>query len=312
MKYYMGPGLWEPTIEDLSAAGHERVEALEDAEAYIFTSGNPRDFPSELPESITFVQYGFTGVNHLIKAGLIEEGGVRWANTAGAFAVPVAESALGLLLGQAHQHKAAATHATWSAGAKLDEDQAWLYSPKGQDPKEVAIFGAGGIGKALISMLKPFGCRITAVNRTGNEVEGADRTVAIDDAEDVWGSADFIVLIMPLTDLTRGMVDKEKFKAMKDSAILVNVGRGPLVVTDDLVWALENGEIAGAGLEVVDPEPLPDGHPLWSLPNCTMTPHIAASELVAQWHIGDIFLDNVAALEAGERMPTEVDPAAGY
>ena len=97
-------------------------------------------------------------------------------------------------------------------------------------------------------------------------VEGADEVVPMDKADHVWGSADFIFCILPATKDTEGLIDAAAFRAMKPSAIFINVGRGSTVVTDDLVDALREGEIAGAGLEVVDPEPLPDDHPLLSLP----------------------------------------------
>lgn len=308
MKYFMGPRIWENTAAAIDAAGFERVDDITQADAYIHTSHRP-DVP-ELPDNIRFVQYCYTGVNHLIDAGVI--GDIPWTNTAGAFASPVAESALGLLLSQAHHHKRFALEASWAGAKELDKTQAWLYTRPLAEPKEVAIFGAGGIGKRLIELLQPFGVRITAVNNSGRAVPGADETIAMADADPVWGRADFIVLILPLTPQTRGLVDAKKFAQMKKSAILVNVGRGATVVTDDLVAALESGEIAGAGLEVMDPEPLPDGHPLYSLPNATLTPHIAASFGVAQWHVAEVFIDNARALERGEDLPTRIDPSRGY
>lgn len=307
----MGPYVWEETVRQLDAAGFERGDDLADAEIYVNTTPNPKKIP-EIPDSVAFVQHCFTGVDQLIAAGVIRAGGPRWANTAGAFARPVAESALGLMLSQAHHHKRFALAGTWDVARELDETQAWLYSPPAATPKEVAIVGAGGIGRELIALLRPFGVDITAVNRSGRDVPGADRTLAMADADAVWSSADFIVLILPLTDETRGLVDAAKFRAMKSSAILVNVGRGATVVTDDLVAALETGEIAGAGLEVMDPEPLPDGHRLFELPNATLTPHMAASYGVAQWHVADVVKANVEALKAGRPLVTEVDPKAGY
>lgn len=309
MKYFMGPETWQPTVDDLSAAGHERVENLADAEVYVNTTPSPRRIP-EMPDNIGWVQHCFTGVNQLIDAGLITPEGLPWCNSAGAFAKPVAECALGLLLSQAHQHKAFAQAGTWSVAKELDEAQEWIYDQQG--PKKVAILGAGGIGKQLIALLKPFGVHITAVNRSGRPVEGADEVVAMADAAHVWGEADVIFCILPATQETEGLIDAGKFRAMKSSALFINVGRGSTVVTDDLVDALREGEIAGAGLEVVDPEPLPDDHPLLSLPNCTMTPHIGATKHVAQYHMGDIFNANAAAWEKGEPMPTQVDPEAGY
>ena len=296
---------------DIDSAGHQEVDSIDQAQVYINTTPDPQEIP-KMPANIEFVQHCFTGVNQLIDAGVITDDGVPWCNAAGAFAQPVAESALGLLLSQAHHHKRFALEATWDGAREIDESQAWLYTPKGHTPKKVAIFGAGGIGQELISMLQPFGVHITAVNRSGRQVAGADVTVALADATSVWSEADFIVLIMPLTEETNGLVDAAKFKAMKKSAILINVGRGKLVNTDDLVDALRSGEIAGAGLEVVDPEPLPDDHPLWGLKNCTMTPHLGASWQVADFHLGEIFNANAAAWEEGKPLPTHIDPKAGY
>ena len=296
---------------DIDSAGHQEVDSIDQAQVYINTTPDPQEIP-KMPANIEFVQHCFTGVNQLIDAGVITDDGVPWCNAAGAFAQPVAESALGLLLSQAHHHKRFALEATWDGAREIDESQAWLYTPKGHTPKKVAIFGAGGIGQELISMLQPFGVHITAVNRSGRQVAGADVTVALADATSVWSEADFIVLIMPLTEETNGLVDAAKFKAMKKSAILINVGRGKLVNTDDLVDALRSGEIAGAGLEVVEPEPLPDDHPLWGLKNCTMTPHMGASWQVADFHLGEIFNANAAAWEEGKPLPTHIDPKAGY
>lgn len=309
MRYFMGPDVWAPTVQDIDTAGHKRVESLDEAEVFVNTSSDPAAVP-DLPENIQWVQYCFTGVNHLIEAGIIRSDGVPWCNSAGAFAKPVAESALGLLLSQAHHHKAFALAKSWWVAKELDESQAWLYDQQG--PTRVLIVGAGGIGKQLIAYLRPFGVHITAVNRSGRAVEGADVTIPIERVDQDWGEADFVINILPATAATEHFFDAEIFRAMKDSAVFVNVGRGSTVVTDDLVEALREGSIAGAGLEVVDPEPLPEGHPLYDLPNATMTPHMGASFQVAEHHMGAIFNANAAAWERGEPMPTRVDPDAGY
>ena len=309
MRYFMSPDVWAPTVQDIDAAGHKRVESLAEAEVFVNTSSDPAAVP-DLPEKIQWVQYCFTGVNHLIEAGIIRSDGVPWCNSAGAFAKPVAESALGLLLSQAHHHKAFALAKSWSVAKELDESQAWLYDQQG--PQHVVIVGAGGIGTQLIAYLKPFGVHITAVNRSGRAVGGADVTISIEQVDQVWGEADFVINVLPATAATEHFFDAEIFRVMKDSAVFVNVGRGSTVVTDDLVEALREGSIAGAGLEVVDPEPLPDGHPLYDLPNATMTPHMGASFQVAEHHMGAIFNANAAAWERGEPMPTRVDADAGY
>ena len=117
------------------------------------------------------------------------------------------------------------------------------------------------------------------------------------------------------TTLAQVLEDAEKDEVlgkMKSNAVVVNVGRGQLVVTDDLVAALRDGVIAGAAMDVTEPEPLPENHPLWRMPNATITPHIAATARIARKMIAPQIVDNAAAFEAGERMPTEVDVEAGY
>ncbi|WIM70326.1 D-isomer specific 2-hydroxyacid dehydrogenase family protein [Corynebacterium suedekumii] len=303
MKFTMYPGVWDNVVAEVEEAGHEFVSDLHQAEFLIYAGGR---LPDPLPENIGFVQFVFSGIDRLVDAGVIQPG-TRWANAAGAYGRPVAEIAMTLLLAQLHQVKAAGMAASFQARGPIDAAQGWLF-----DGPTVAIVGAGGIADGLIPMLRPFGVRIIAVNRSGRAVEGADETVAMADAEWVWSEADAFVLAMPLTEQTRGVVDAERFAQMKESAVVVNVGRGELIVTDDLVEALRTGQIAGAAMDVTDPEPLPDGHPLWRLPTCTITPHIAATGRIASRLITPTILANAAAFEAGERMPTEVHLRKGY
>ncbi|CAB0722129.1 reductase [Corynebacterium diphtheriae] len=234
----MGPHVWQRTIADLEALGHQRVDTLEHAEAYINTESRPLRIPT-IPDSVSFVQHCFTGVNQLIDAHVITDTGVRWANMAGGFAQPVAESALGLMLSQAHHHKAFALAGTWRVARDLDRSQQWLHSVG--EPRCVVIFGAGGIAQELIRLLQPFGVHVIAVNRSGRGVAGADETFAMKDAHGLWSRGDFIVNILPLTQETKGLVDRDVFAQMKPSAIFINVGRGATVVTDDLVDALHHG-----------------------------------------------------------------------
>lgn len=305
MKFTMHPERWDEVIAEVEEAGHTHVPDPADADFLIF-NGRARDFPDPLPEGIRFIQWPFAGVDHLIARGVMTPS-VRWANAAGVYARPVAEVALGLIIAQFHQFKATTRAGSFAHKEKVEATQQWLFRDK-----TVALFGAGGIARELIGMLRPFNVRTIAVNRSGREVAGADETFALDSAGDVWGRADIVVLSMPLTDQTRGLVDAEKLRLMKDSALLVNVGRGALVDTDDLVQALNDAQIAGAAMDVTDPEPLPEGHPLWTMDNVLISPHIAAPAEVARMLIGEQVIANAAAFERGEPMPTEVDVEAGY
>ena len=124
--------------------------------------------------------------------------------------------------------------------------------------------------------------------------------------------ADVIVSTLPLTPETRGLMNKAFFDAVKRGALFINVGRGGTVVTDDLVAALEDGRLGGAGLDVTDPEPLPAGHPLWRAPNVIITPHVAAGlagDDEARWLVAR---ENLRRYARGGRLLSEVDLAKGY
>lgn len=305
MKFAMLPRVWETTVKTLEAAGHTFVENLEDAD-FLFFNGMGKHFPEELPKNIKFVQNAFSGMDSLAESGKLTSD-VRWANAAGLYGQTVAESTLGLILTQYHQHVAITRAKTWKVRPEIDAGTRWLHNDK-----TVAIVGAGGIAEVLIPMLRPFGVHIIAVNHSGREIESADETYPVAQVDEVWGRADIVVLLMPLTKKTHHMVNADVFKKMKNDAIIVNVGRGPLVDTDDLVAALESGEIAGAALDVTDPEPLPDGHPLWEMDNVLITPHTANTDERIRTLVGELAAKNAESFMKDGSLITEVDPEAGY
>ncbi|TDB77310.1 2-hydroxyacid dehydrogenase [Micromonospora sp. KC723] len=139
--------------------------------------------------------------------------------------------------------------------------------------KRVLIVGAGSIGTAVRARLAPFDVEFTLVARTARPAEGVH---AVDDLSRLLPAADVVVLLVPLTDATRGMVDERFLAAMPDGALLVNAARGPVVRTDALVAEVSGGRLRAA-LDVTDPEPLPAEHPLWRLPHVLLTPHVAGS-----------------------------------
>jgi phosphoglycerate dehydrogenase-like enzyme len=161
-------------------------------------------------------------------------------------------------------------------------------------------------------MLVPFEVRVVAVNRSGREVPGAERTVTIDHLPEVLRDADYVVLAASTTDETKGMFDAAMLARMKSDAWLINVARGALVDTDALVDALDEGVIGGAALDVTAPEPLPDGHPLWSLDNALITPHVANTWVMGLPALRGLVTRNVARFAAGVELEGLVDPALGY
>lgn len=176
----------------------------------------------------------------------------------------------------------------------------------------VTVIGAGGITESLLRLLEPWRTKTTVVRRTLEPLPGAARTVSMEQAHDAVANADVVVLAAALTAETRGMVDSAFLAAMHDDAWLVNVARGGLVVTDDLVEALVQGSIAGAALDVTDPEPLPDGHALWDLDNCIITPHVGNTPEMGLPLIAERVRQNVERWIAGDELIGLVDVEAGY
>lgn len=308
MKFTMLPTPWEETVAALTEAGHDYQEELSGAEFLVY-HGDAPSFP-DLPDSVRWVQVAYAGVDALAEAGILSASpGVRWANAAGLYADSVAEGTLGLMLGATHFHKAVTLARTWDIQGRVWRGVRFLY-----EDATVAIIGAGGIGRRLIELLAPFGAQIIAVNHSGREVPGADEVVRIADVweKKVWGRADYVVTLAPLTEETRGLVNAEVLAAMKPTAILVNAGRGPLVDTEALVAALTERQIAAAALDVTDPEPLPDGHPLWGIDTCLITPHSTNVPRIMKERLGELTVANAAAFQERGELTTEVDASRGY
>ncbi len=179
--------------------------------------------------------------------------------------------------------------------------------------KTMLVVGLGGIGTETARRAHALGMEIIATRNS--KPEGPDFVSKVGlppDLKDFIPEADVVVNALPLTDKTRDLFDADHFDLMKDSALFINVGRGGTVVTDDLVAALENGRIAGAGLDVTYPEPLPPGHSLWQAPNTIITPHVATRsdlEGEARWRV---VRENLRRYAAGEPMLSVVDPERGY
>jgi phosphoglycerate dehydrogenase-like enzyme len=184
---------------------------------------------------------------------------VTLCNAVGVHDASTAELAVGLMI---------AAQRELPAHVRAQDSGRWeLRMTRALADSRVLIIGAGNIARAIDRRLQPMQCATTLVGRTARA-----GVRAVDELPDLLPNADIVVLILPLNDATRGMVDKQFLARMADGALLVNMARGPIVVTDDLVEAVAAGRIRAA-LDVTDPEPLPAGHPLWSLPGVIVTPH---------------------------------------
>ena len=179
--------------------------------------------------------------------------------------------------------------------------------------RTVLIVGLGGIGTQAAKRAHGLGMRVIATR--GSRREGPDYVEYVglaDEVNDLAAQADVVINAAPLTDRTRGMFDSEFFAAMKPTAYFISIGRGASTVTDDLVAALINGELAGAGLDVTDPEPLPEGHALWTMPRVIISPHSGGRSDKGRDRLFLLVQENLRRYVAGEALYSVVDIERGY
>lgn len=291
-----------PAVAELEAAverGGGTVSEAARADALVLVEGNNL-LEVPLHDGIRWVQSSSAGNDHLICAGLVDESRV-WTSAAGVYARPIAEHVLGLLLMAARRLHAYARTRSWQ---RL-ESQMLCEST-------IGVVGAGGIGSSVIAHLDALGARTIAITRSGHAVTRATESGGPQLLPRLLAVSDFVVLSAPLTRETRRLIDECALERMQPHAWLLNVARGELVDTEALVAALRAGRIGGAALDTVDPEPLPDDHPLWSLPNAVVTPHTAATPTECLRLLADRIVENVARFARGDPLLGTIDLERGY
>lgn len=281
----------------LDAAGPTAPDGL------VWTAGSDVDGLArvlrDLP-ALDWVQLPAAGVERFAAAGVLASG-PRFTCAKGAYGEPVAEHALLLALALLRRLPERVRATTWGepAGTSLFGEQ-------------VTIVGGGGIAQALLRLLEPFRVRATVVRRSGVPLAGAARTVTTPDLADALPGALVVFLALSLTPETTRIVGAPELARMDNRAVLVNVARGAVCDTEALVSALASGAIAGAALDVTDPEPLPPGHPLWREPRCLVTPHTADTWDMIRPLLAERIRTNVERLAAGLPLDGVVDPSTGY
>ena len=297
----VGPERDEHLVAAVADAGARLVDDLADAQVLVWIGG-PDEFPA-LPDSVEWVALSLAGIESFLNAGVLDDRRI-WTNASGFYAAGVAEHALALLLAGVRKINTAVT--TMWAKDRIDPAMGTLRG------STVAIVGAGGIGRELTPMLNACGARVIAVNRSGRPVDGAAETVAFDRTDDVLSRADHVVLAAPNTAETHKMIDDRTLALLKPHSWIVNVARGPLIDQAALGRALADGVIAGAALDVTDPEPPAQDDPLWGFDNVIITPHVAnpASSLTRE--MAPYLAENLRRFAAGEELLALVEPGRGY
>ena len=287
-------------LRDAISDGGGHLVAPEDAEGLVwFGPFEPDALAPVLAASpARWVQLPWAGIEpyvHLLTADR------TWTCGKGVYAEATAEHALALTLAMLRDLPRRVRSTTWEprSGESLFD-------------KRVTIVGGGGIGEVLVRLLAPFRCRVTVVRRHPAPMDGVDRVLGAGELDASLPGADVVVLALALTPETTGCIAAPQLALMERHAVLVNVARGAHVVTDDLLAALGDGTIAGAALDVTEPEPLPDGHPLWRAPNVLITPHTANTLEMVQSSVAQRIRENVRRFGAGEPLVGLVDVELGY
>ena len=198
--------------------------------------------------------------------------------------------------------------------ARLLDDKAqrrWAHYPTAElRGKTVLVVGLGSIGAEVGRRARAFGMTVIGVNRSGARPAGAyDRIAKVDDLRQLLPLADAVVLSLPSTPETRGLIGAEAIGAMKQGAIFVNVGRGAVVDEPALVAALQQGRLCGAALDVFATEPLPADSPLWGLPNVLISPHTAALSVLENERLVDLFCENLRRYLSSEELANRIRPS---
>ena len=257
---------------------------------------------AELP-ALRWIHLVSAGVNHLLPLDWLPRH-VALTNSSGVHAELAGQYGAAALLALNFRMPA---HATNQRRGHWDQV---FNSPIGG--KTVVLVGLGAIGGSVARQAKRLGLRVLGVRRSGHPHAHADRVVGPANLAEVLPEADFVVVTAPLTPATRHIVGAKELDCLKPGASLVNMSRAGLVDYDALAGKLEAGELSGAIVDVLDPEPFPSDDPLWHTPNLVITPHISSDPVDYVERMSRIFVDNLARLLGGRPLRNRVQPARGY
>lgn len=282
----------------------EHADQAHGADAHLLTSALLKAAPG-----LRWAQSGSAGVDRYITIPeLMARDEIVLTNMKGMYGPVIAEHVFAMML----SHTRNLPHYL-DAGRRGAWDRGSASAMTALQGRTMLVVGLGGIGSEIAMRADAFNMRVLATARTERPAPPyVDVLGTAPDLAELLPQADIVVLAVPLTDETRGMIDREAIDGMKDGAWLVNIARGAVVDTDALVDALDAGKIGAAFLDVTDPEPLPEGHALWNRDNVLITPHVAArAELSGERRLA-LMLENFRRFGSGEPLLNVVDKAAGY
>ncbi len=302
------PGL--EGIADQAEIRHVRDEdelraGLREADILVVT-----DFRTEMLERawsertrLDWVHATSAGVDALMFPGLVESD-IPVTNARGVFNLGIAEYVLGAVLMFAKDTL---------GNLRYQREHRWVHRETELiRDRRALVVGAGSIGTDVARLLQAAGLQVEGTSKEARADRVFDAVHANDRLHELLPDFDFVVITAPLTDETRGLFDSHAFERMDSGARLINVGRGPIVVTDHLVDALDAGEIAGAAMDVFDTEPLPGDSPLWDMPNVMISAHMAGDFIGWRAALGEQFVENFRRWRRGDPLVNLVDKRRGY
>lgn len=256
--------------------------------------------------NLKWLQTMSAGVDRLVDSE-IWHGKVKITGVSGIHAVPIGEYVLGAMLMFAKKSV---------QSFRAQQKREWKrYPPSGLRGKTVGIVGLGSIGREIARLCHAFGMRVIATRRSIKQESKAryvDLLLPAGKLKQLLSESDHVIIATPLTHETERLIGGEEFKAMKSTAYIINIARGGIIDENAIVEALKEKRIAGAGLDVTSPEPLPPDSPLWDMENVILTPHISGA---MDDYIGtatDLFCDNLRRYLAGKRLRNVIDKKKGY
>lgn len=256
--------------------------------------------------NLKWVQSSSAGINHF-PIEQFKSNEIMLTSANGVHAYPISETIFAYMLGLTRK-----IHTY----VRNQQEKIWHHSNMKLEihEKTIGIIGVGAIGKETAKIAKAFGMKVLGVRHSGKPAENVDEMFTSYQLEELLPKCDYVVLTLPLTDETYQLFTAREFQLMKPTAFFINIGRGKLVKEEDLITALQAGEIAGAGLDVFEKEPLGEDSPLWEMDNVIVTPHTAGStEYYDKRVVEDIFIPNLKAYLAGEKpLINLVDYSKGY
>lgn len=293
-----------PDVEIISAPGEAFAPALVNADGAVAWSMTPEEYAGAV--NLRWFQSIGAGVERVILPGM-RQNGLIVTNSSGIHGTNISEHLLAMMLAFARQLPAL-IRAT-DRGEWLDDARSGVFELSGQT---LHIVGYGDIGQTLGRKAKALSIRVTATRRRPRSDPFADLVSGFDDLPARLGEADHVAICLPQTPTTIGFFNAELIAACKPGAYVYNIGRGPVVDQDALIAALDSGHLAGAGLDVTDPEPLPADSPLWRRENVMITAHTAGGTPFFFERLMETVAENLHRIQSGQPLMNLVNLEAGY